>query len=494
VQERIEIRNPATNEPVGYVDTTEPSEIGEVAARAREAQRQWRGSSFNERARIIRRFHDLILTRRHQILDTIQAETGKARRDALAEVVTVAGTARYYVSHGAEHLRPKRHEPAVPGITSAEVIYKPHGLVGLITPWNYPFLLGIADAVPALLAGNAVLIKPSELTPLSAILARDLLIESGLNSRLCGIVNGPGETGAELIQHVDYVGFTGGTVTGRKVAVAAAERLIPYSLELGGKNPMVVLKGAPLEQAATGLLAGAFSNSGQTCIAVERVYVEDSVFDEFAQHVVNKASKLKLGWARSWDIDMGSMISSEHAGKVLGHIRQAVDGGAQVLTGGRARADLGSAFVEPTVLTHANETMPVAREETFGPVVTLYPVRNADEAITKANDSQFGLNASVWAGKGVRAREIARQLDTGSAAINSTLLIYNTFDVPMGGVKLSGIGRRHGEHGILRYTQAQSIVGSVAIGGGYDSMLMRIKSEGMVRALVGALRAWMRFS
>jgi succinate-semialdehyde dehydrogenase/glutarate-semialdehyde dehydrogenase len=470
----------------------EAPEIREAALRAKEAQRGWSRLSFDERARIIRRFHDLILTRRNQIMDTVQAETGKARRDALAEVVTVAGTARYYLSHGQEFLRPKRHRPALPGITSAEVIYKAHGLVGLITPWNYPFLLSAADALPALLAGNAVLIKPSELTPLSALLAHDLLIESGLDPHLYVVVNGSGETGSELIRHVDYVGFTGGTATGRKVAVAASERLIPYSLELGGKNPMVVLIGAPLEQAAAGLLAGAFSNSGQTCIAVERVYVEESVYEEFAQHVMNKASKLTLGWSKSWNIDMGSMISREHADKVLGHIRQAVDRGARVLTGGRARTDLGPAFIEPTVLTQVNDSMAVAREETFGPVVSLYPVRSAEEAITQANDSQFGLNASVWAGSGGQAREIARQLETGSAVVNSTLLIYNTFDVPMGGVKLSGIGRRHGEHGILRYTQAQSIVGSVALGGGYDSMLMRIKSEGMVRVLVGALRAWIR--
>jgi len=348
--------------------------------------------------------------------------------------------------------------------------------------------------LPALLAGNAVLIKPSDLTPLSAVLARDLLIDSGLDSRLCTIVNGRGETGSELIRHVDYVGFTGGMSTGRKVAVAASERLIPFSLELGGKNPMVVLKGAPLDEAATGLLAGAFSNSGQTCIAVERVYVEESVYDEFVRQVVDKTSRLRLGWSKSWDIDMGSMISREHAAKVLGHIQQAVQGGAKILTGGRARTELGAAFIEPTVLANVTEAMPVAREETFGPVVSLYPVRNEEEAITRANDSQFGLNASVWTGKETRAREIARRLETGSVAINSTLLIYNTFDVPMGGVKLSGIGRRHGEHGILRYTQAQSIVGSLAMGGGYDSMLMRVKSEGMAKALVGLLRAWRRLS
>ncbi len=493
MEERIEVRNPATAQVVGQVAIAGPSEIRDAVQRARQAQKPWNRLRFRERARIVRRFHDLILTRRNQILDTIQAETGKARRDALAELITVAGTARYYLSHGEQTLQPKRRRPALPAITSAELIYKAHGLVGLITPWNYPFLLSIADALPALLAGNAVLIKPSELTPLSAILARDLLIESGLDPHLAIVLSGPGETGSQLIQHVDYVGFTGGTSTGRKVAVAAGERLIPYSLELGGKNPMVVLKGARLDEAAMGLLAGAFANSGQTCIAVERVYVEEPIYEDFSRNVVDRVSKLKLGWSTSWDVDIGSMISREHANKVLGHIQQAVDHGARVLSGGRARTDLGAAFVEPTVLSHVDGSMSVAHEETFGPVVSLYRVRDSEEAIAKANDSRFGLNASVWAGKETYAREIARQLETGSVAVNSTLLIYNSFDVPMGGVKLSGIGRRHGEHGILRYTQAQSIVRSGALGGGYDSVLMRIKIERKARALVAPLRAWIRF-
>jgi succinate-semialdehyde dehydrogenase / glutarate-semialdehyde dehydrogenase len=288
------------------------------------------------------------------------------------------------------------------------------------------------------------------------------------------------------------VGFTGGTVTGRKVAMAASERLIPYSLELGGKNPMVVLEGAPLDEASTGLMAGAFANSGQACISVARVYVQESIYEDFARRVAEKTSALKLGWSKSWDIDVGSMISREHAGKVLARIQQAMDEGAQVLAGGRPRNDLGPAFIEPTVLTGVDSNMRISREETFGPVVALFPVRNADEAVAKANDSEFGLNASVWAGKTSQAREVARQLDTGSAAINSTLLIYNSFDVPMGGVKLSGIGRRHGEHGILRYTQVQSIVGSVALGGGYDSMLMRIKSERIVRVLVAVAKRFFK--
>jgi succinate-semialdehyde dehydrogenase/glutarate-semialdehyde dehydrogenase len=474
------------------VQPAESGDIERAIARARHAQVSWKSQPFARRARVIRRFHDLILSRRHEILDTIQSETGKTRRDALAEIVTVAGTARYYLTYGAEYLQPRRRRPAVAFLTTAEVVYKPHGVVGLITPWNYPFLLTAADALPALLAGNAVVVKPSELTPLSADLGRRLMIECGLDPDLFAVIHGGPEAGESLIRRVDFVGFTGGTVTGRKVAVAASERLIPYSLELGGKNPMIVLKGAPLDDAAAGLIAGAFANAGQTCIAVERIYIEDSVYEDFARRLSEKTSALKLGWSRSWDLDVGSMISREHAGRVLSRISDAVRSGARVMAGGKARADLGPAFVEPTILADVDDNAPISREETFGPVVTLYRVRNAEEAIVRANDSDFGLNASVWAKGDSQGLGIARQLDTGSAVLNSTLLIYNSFDVPMGGVKRSGIGRRHGEHGILRYTQAQSVVGSVAFCGGYDSMLMRVKSESMANALIWLLKAWRR--
>jgi succinate-semialdehyde dehydrogenase/glutarate-semialdehyde dehydrogenase len=433
-----------------------------------------------------------VLDERNRILDTIQSESGKARRDAFAEIVTVAGTARYYLANAADHLKVKRRQPAVPAITSAEIVYKPHGVVGLITPWNYPFLLGIADAIPALLAGNAVLVKPSELTPLSANCARELFIESGLDPNLLHVFHGGADVATEVIRYVDYVAFTGGVNTGRKVAIAASERLIPFSLELGGKNPMVVLQGAPLENAATGLMVGAFSNSGQTCISVERAYVQEQVYEEFMCRLIEKTRLLKLGWSRSWDVDMGSLINADHAGKVVSRIECAVDEGARIATGGKLRPDLGPAFIEPTILTNVTDEMPISKEETFGPVVTVYPVRSAEEAIMRANDSTFGLNASVWAGNQSKARTVARQLETGSAAINSTLLIYNSFDVPMGGVKWSGIGRRHGEHGILRYTQAQSIVSSFATGGGYDAMLTHMKNERMAKYMVGALKLMRR--
>jgi succinate-semialdehyde dehydrogenase/glutarate-semialdehyde dehydrogenase len=488
----IKVRNPVTGELVGTVNPASSSDLASMAARAREAQQRWSKRTFRERARAISGFHDRILDQSAPILDTIQLETGKTRRDAFAEVVSVAGTARYYLAHGESILAARSRRGAVPIVTSSVLEHRPHGVVGLITPWNYPFLLSMADALPALLAGNAVILKPSELTPLSAVLGRELLVSSGLDPDLFGIVHGAGDVGGELSRHVDYIGFTGGSSTGRKVAVAAAERLIPCSLELGGKNPMIVLKGATLENAAAGLLSGAFSNAGQTCISVERVYVEASIFEEFSRIVSAEARKLKLGWSQSWDIDMGSLIHSAHADKVMGHIDEAVQGGARVLSGGLRRPDLGPAFVEPTVLTHVSQRAAMATQETFGPVISMQPVESANEAVVMANDTNYGLNASVWAGSSGEAMEIARQIHAGSVGIQSTLMIYNAFDVPMGGMKISGIGRRHGEHGLLRYTQEQSIVTSFSMAGGYDAMLPKIRSQKIANGVLKMVRLWRR--
>jgi len=486
----ITVRNPATGQLSGTVHPTPVSGLASMVTRARQAQQRWANLEFSRRAEIMAAFHDRIIDQASLIFDTIQSETGKTRRDALAEVVSVAGTARYYIAHGKAFLSSAGRRGAVPIITRSRLEHRPHGVVGLITPWNYPFLLAIADAVPALLAGNAVVLKPSELTPLSANLGRELLLQSGLDPDLFIVVHGAGELGNELIRHVDYIGFTGGTVTGRKVAIAAAERMIPYSLELGGKNPMIVLSGAPLKEAVAGLLSGSFSNAGQTCISMERVYVEAPVFEEFSQIVADSTRNLKVGWSASWDCDVGSLIHNAHADKVMELINDAVANGAQVIAGATRRKDLGPAFVEPTVLSHVSHRSAISTQEAFGPVVSLYPVQSPKEAVVVANDSDYGLHATVWARHSSDAMNVARQLETGSVAINSTLMIYNAFDVPMGGVKRSGIGRRHGEHGIQKYTQEQSIVTSFATAGGYDSILSKIQSSKSADGLLKALRLW----
>jgi succinate-semialdehyde dehydrogenase/glutarate-semialdehyde dehydrogenase len=487
----IPVFNPATGEEVGAVPLASPAAVAEAVARARAAQKRWAERSFSERAAVLRRFHDTILDEADRVLDTIQRETGKARRDALSEVVTVAGTARYYVAHGEGHLAERRRHATIPGLTSARVTYKPLGVVGLITPWNFPFLLSVADALPALLAGNAVVVKPSELTPLSAELGREMLIASGLHPDLFQLVHGEGAAlGPPLIAAVDYVGFTGSTAVGRKVAAAAGERLIPFSLELGGKNPMIVLADAPLQDAVTGFVSGAMCNSGQSCISVERVYVERAIYDRYLEALVERVRGLEVGWSLGWDKDMGSLISRAHTEKVWSHVEDAVAKGATVLAGGELLPALGPTFIAPTLLSGVTPEMALARQETFGPVVSIEAVDSAEEAVERANATRYGLNASVWGGDTDRALRIARRLEVGSANVNATLLIYNSFDVPMGGVKESGLGRRHGEHGILRYTQEQSLVESVAAAGGYEALLVHTDTPRKARALLSAFRLW----
>jgi acyl-CoA reductase-like NAD-dependent aldehyde dehydrogenase len=488
----LEVRNPATGKLAGTVAQTSPDELHDVVEKARKAQKTWARLPFRERSRIVARFHDVMLNRSGEVFDRIQAETGKTRRDALAELVTVAGTARYYVAHGERHIRSQRRRGALPVITASNVEYRPFGVVGLVTPWNYPFVLTVGDAIPALLAGNAVILKPSELTPLSAQLGKDLLEQAGMDPDVLQIVNGGGDAGAAVIRSVDYVGFTGGTATGRKVAMAAAERLVPCSLELGGKNPMLVLNGAPLEEAAEALIAGAFCNGGQTCISIERVFAEAPIFDRFAALVAGKAAKLRVGWSTSWDMDMGSLIHEQHAANVQAKVDAALNSGAVAIAGGKRRPDLGPAFMEPTVLVNLSTDAPLEVTETFGPVVSLHRVTTVDEAVALSNATPYGLNASIWAGSSRQAMKVAREINTGSIGINSTLMVYNAFDVPMGGVKQSGIGRRHGEEGILRYSQAHSIVKSFSRSGGYDSALNLARSEKFVGRLLRLLRLWRR--
>jgi succinate-semialdehyde dehydrogenase/glutarate-semialdehyde dehydrogenase len=487
----IPVFNPATGEEVGAVPATPVGDVEGVVARAAKAQKAWGEAPWAERAAVIRRFHDLLLDEADRVIDTLQRETGKARRDALSELVTLAGTARYYLHHGEGYLRDDKRQPAVPGLTSARVVYKPLGVVGLITPWNFPLLLPLGDGLPALLAGNALVIKPSEVTPLSAETGRELLIAAGLHPDLLQLVHGDGATvGQELIRHVRYVGFTGSTEVGRKIAVAAGERLIPYSLELGGKNPMVVLADAPIPDAVTGFISGAFANSGQTCICNEQVFVERPIYDRFVEELALRVEAMEIGWSMDYDRDMGSLISEEHTEKVWSHVEDALAKGAKVLAGGRRLTELGPCFVHPTVLTGVTPDMLAGREETFGPVVSVTPVDSAEEAIERANATPYGLNYSVWSGDGDRALRIARRLETGTSGVNSTLLIYHSFDAPMGGVKDSGIGRRHGDHGIRRFTEQQSIVESFTTGGGYESILVRTDTATKAKALIRAFRLW----
>jgi len=490
----IDVVNPATGDLVEQLVAATPADVEAAAIRGRAAQRAWAARPWRERVRVLNRFHDLVLDRSDEVLDTIQSETGKARRDAMAEVITVAGTVRYYAAHGRSHLRTRRHRAGIPLLTGARTQWRPHGLVGLITPWNFPFLLGVGDAIPALLAGCAVLTKPSEVTPRSTLLARDLLVEAGLDADLFQPLVGEGsELGPAIVDSVDYVGFTGSEAVGRIVAHGAAERLIPYSLELGGKNPMLVLPGTRVDDAVDGLMTGAFANAGQTCICVERVYVHDDVWDEFVAAATERVRALRLGWSSGFETDMGSLVSEPHAARVRAHIDDAVERGATVLAGGSEPLDgLPSTFVRPTLLTDTTEEMALHAQETFGPVVRLERVSSVEEAVTLANDSAYGLNASVWAGGRRSARAIAQRIEVGTANVNATLLAYNSFDVPMGGIRASGVGRRHGAAGIQRYCRQGSVVDSFRSGGGYELLLRTMDSPRRARMLLRTVRLWRR--
>jgi len=342
------------------------------------------------------------------------------------------------------------------------VTYEPLGVVGVISPWNYPLTLSMVDAVPALLAGNAVVCKPDGRTPFIALALAELLEEAGLPPDLFQVVTGEGATvGPALIDRVDYVAFTGGTETGRTVAEQAGRNLIECSLELGGKNPMVVLDDADVEKAARGAVAGAFANAGQLCLSAERIYVHEDRYEAFLDAFVGRTRSLELGVSFEYGPDVGSLIDADHRDSVHAAVEGAVEAGASLVSGGRTRPDVGPFCYEPTILTDVDPDSSLACDETFGPVVSVTPVPDAEVAVERANDSPYGLNASVWTGDLDRGRSVAREIDAGTVCVNDAFLIgWAAVDAPMGGVGDSGLGRRHGPEGIRRFTDAKTIATS----------------------------------
>ncbi|MBN1287502.1 MAG: aldehyde dehydrogenase family protein, partial [Anaerolineae bacterium] len=342
------ITSPATGAVVGEVTPSAAQDVIDAVARGRAAQPAWAARPYQARARVLLNFHDRLLENPDAIMDIIQAETGKSRRDALAEIVVVAGTIRHYASRGAAYLRPERRRAAYPLFTAGYLHYRPHGVVGIIAPWNFPFILTIAEAVPALLAGNAAVVKPATLTPLSALWGAEQFHAAGLPPDLLHIVPGSGRTvGDALIDHADFIGFTGSTAVGRRVAARCGERLVPYSMELGGKNAMIVLEDADIEEATDNLLDGAFSNGGQVCISIERVYILDAIYDAFVARLVEKTRAVRLGCTPDFETDVGSLISPDQLEAVQAHVEDARAKGARVLAGGAPRPDIGPLFYAP---------------------------------------------------------------------------------------------------------------------------------------------------
>ncbi|MGV9661292.1 succinic semialdehyde dehydrogenase [Streptomyces koyangensis] len=450
---------PFTGEKLADLPESTPEEVADAFARARAAQEAWAATPVARRAAVLLRFHDLVLARQAEVLDLIQVETGKARLHAHEEVQAVALAARHYGRKAPSYLRPKRHTGAVPVLTKITELRQPRGVVGQIVPWNYPFELSVGDALPAFVSGNAVVMKPDTETALTALWGRDLLIEAGLPAEVFQVVIGEGQVvGTEVVRHADYVSFTGSTTTGKIVAQRAAARLIGCSLELGGKNAMLVLEDADIEKAAAGAVRACFSSAGQLCISIERLLVHESVADAFVERFTALTKAMRLGNSLAYGADMGSLAGERQFEAVRTHVEEAVAKGARVLAGGQPRPDIGPYFFEPTILDGVEEAMAVCNDETFGPVVSVYRFRDEEEAITRANATSFGLNSSIWTKDGRRGRAIAARLRTGTVNVNEAYAsAYGSVQAPMGGMKESGIGRRHGSEGILKYTEPQTV-------------------------------------
>lgn len=459
---------PFTGEELARVPQSSDQDVEAAFALARDAQRRWTRVPMAERSRVMMRYIDLLFEHRDEGLDVVQWETGKARRDALEEFLDVIVTARHYARDAARLLKTRRHHGALPLAVKVREHHHPKGVVGIIAPWNYPLTLAVSDAIPALLAGNAVVLKPDSNTPLTALWAVELLHRAGLPSDLLQVIVGAGRRmGPRIVANSNYLMFTGSTATGQLLASQCGERLIGCSMELGGKNAILVLEDADLDRAAEVATRASFANSGQLCISMERMYVHEDVAEEFLAKFLERVRGMQLIPRVGWGADMGSLISQSQLETVDDHVRDAVAKGATVLAGGQPRPDLGPYFYEPTVLADVSEGMVACREETFGPVVSIYRFTSEDDAVERANDTPYGLNAAVISRDTRRAERIATQLHSGTVNVNEGYAAaWGTTRATMGGVGESGLGRRHGDEGLLKYTERQTVATQRILGFG----------------------------
>ncbi len=446
-------RDPATGQEIGRAPLSSAAEVKQAVARARAAQPSWASLSFRDRGRVILKARELMLDERDEVSLLVSRETGKPIAEALSmEIVPTLDTMHYFAHAAEDLLRPQKIDIGQYGLMgrSSRLVFKPLGVVGIISPWNFPLATPADEIVMALMAGNAVVLKPSELTPLIALKVGELFQRAGLPKGLLEIVTGDGSTGAALIDaRVDKIMFTGSVATGKRVAEAAAKYLTPVVLELGGKDPMIVLEDADIENAARGAVWGAFANSGQACASVERCYVQESIAEKFIEIVVRETRALKQGLGTDEDTDVGAMTNERQRSIVEEHVSDAVQRGATVLTGGRRGAKAEGYFYEPTVLTGVDHSMTIMRDETFGPVLPVMTFQTDDEAIKLANDSVFGLTASVWTTNIARGRRLAERIEAGTVMVNEVVYTHGIAQTPWGGVKDSGYGRTHGRMGLL---------------------------------------------
>ncbi|HUK89854.1 MAG TPA: aldehyde dehydrogenase family protein [Blastocatellia bacterium] len=451
--------NPATLEELARFPVSSVSAVAAALSRARAAQPAWGALSIRNRARYLLKARRVLYDRQDELIQVISNETGKPPFEALAtEVFPMADLISHYAAATRRILRDRRFTLAVFRNKRSMITYEPLGVVGIISPWNFPFAIPGGQVVMALMAGNAVVLKPSEYTPLTGQFIQKILNEAGFPAGVLEIVQGDGSTGAALVESgVDKIFFTGSGRTGRKIAEAAARRLLPVVLELGGKDAMIVCDDAPLERTLNGAVWGAFACCGQVCASVERLYVTESIAEKFIPALVDQVKKLRVGPPIGCSSDVGPLSNENQLKIVSDQVDDAVKKGATVLAGGARREDLGGYFYEPTVLLGVNNAMKVMTDETFGPVLPITIVKNDDEAVREANNSRYGLLASVWTSDNDRGRRLARRLEAGTVIINDAVYTHGAASTPWFGVKESGLGVTHGQAGLLEFVRMKHI-------------------------------------
>jgi acyl-CoA reductase-like NAD-dependent aldehyde dehydrogenase len=455
------VENPATGEVIARCPDLGPEDVAAMAKRGRAVQPAWEALGFEGRARILRRMQKWVIDHQEEIIAVIRSETGKTYEDALiAEISYGAAAFGFWATNAEKYLADEKVRSSAVLVKGKKLVlrYRPLGLVGVIGPWNYPLTNSFGDCIPALAAGNSVILKPSEITPLTSLKLAEGLKACGIPDGVFQVATGTGATGAALVDQVDMIMFTGSTATGKKVMAKAAETLTPVSLELGGKDPMIVLADADVDRAVNNALYWGMFNGGQTCISVERVYVEEPVYDEFVAKVTEKARALRQGDGGPGTADVGSMTFPPQVDVVERHVQDAKAKGAKVLVGGARGEHAGGYWYEPTVLVDVDHTMSAMTEETFGPTLPIMKVSDEEEAIRLANDSPYGLGASVFGKDLKHAEQVARRVEAGAVCVNDALINYSALELPMGGAKASGLGSRHGAGGIRKYCQQQAIL------------------------------------